>query len=144
MVKGSLNKAPDSLSRYPVSDPQTQAMLAERDPDNNMEASIAEIRAVSVDNRRALTSTNMQRRTMLVQISTVVWFIFSVDCLTKISVKLCTICIRYQSQNPKLNTLTIFNMKINQTTVQLILHCLCHNYVMLYNNNYACPVCHAR
>ena len=85
MVKGSLNKAPDSLSRYPVSDPQTQAMVAERDSDNNMEASIAEIRAVSVENRRALTSTNMQRRTMLVQISTVVWFIFSVDCLTKIN-----------------------------------------------------------
>ncbi len=46
-VKGPLNGAPDALSRYPVSDPQLQEMLAERDPDNRLEASIAEIRAVS-------------------------------------------------------------------------------------------------
>ena len=41
---GSLNEAPDSLSRYPVSDPQIQDMLAECDPDDN---TIAEMRAIS-------------------------------------------------------------------------------------------------
>lgn len=46
-VKGTLNNAPDALSRNPVSDPQPQEMLAEHDPNNNPETTIAEIRSIA-------------------------------------------------------------------------------------------------
>ena len=63
-VKGSLNEAPNSLSRCPVSDPQTQDMLAECDPDDNVEASIAEIHAISSGEQESFHLQDLQRRTM--------------------------------------------------------------------------------
>ena len=43
-VKGTLNTAPDALSRNPTTDPQPQEMLAEHDANNNpMRPTIAEI-----------------------------------------------------------------------------------------------------
>ncbi len=60
-IKGSLNSAPDALSCYPVSDPQPQEMLAERDPDNGIEASIAEIRAISSGSQESIRLQNLRR-----------------------------------------------------------------------------------
>ena len=49
-IKGVLNNAPDALSRNPVSDPQPHELMAECDPQNNLEYSITEIHAVSASN----------------------------------------------------------------------------------------------
>ena len=46
-TKGSNNSAPDALSRYPVSDPNTEDTLAEYDNQCNPEVSTAEIRAIT-------------------------------------------------------------------------------------------------
>ena len=56
-VKGALNNAPDALSRYPVADPQTHEMLAERDQDNISKTTAAEIRAITSENEE---STRLQ------------------------------------------------------------------------------------
>ena len=53
-VKGTLNGAPDALSRFPVTSPQPEDMLAERNFENDPEASIAEIRAVSSGTRESV------------------------------------------------------------------------------------------
>ena len=45
-VKRSLNHGPDALSRNTVSDPQPAEMLAERDQDDTLALTVAEIRAV--------------------------------------------------------------------------------------------------
>ena len=47
-IKGTLNQAPDALSRYPVSDPLPQDSLGEQDHSNTSELSCAEIRAILV------------------------------------------------------------------------------------------------
>lgn len=60
-IKGSLNSAPDALSRYPVSDPQPQELLAERDLDNEQGASIAEIRAMSNDSQESVRLQDLRR-----------------------------------------------------------------------------------
>ena len=57
LVKGALNNAPDALSRYPVADPQTHEMLAERDQDNISKTTAAEIRAITSENKE---STRLQ------------------------------------------------------------------------------------
>ena len=46
-VKGTLNNAPDALSRNPISDPQLSEMLAERDTDNNPENTLLEVRVIA-------------------------------------------------------------------------------------------------
>lgn len=46
-LKGDLNSAPDALSRNPTADPQPEEALAERDVDQAIAPSAAEIRAVS-------------------------------------------------------------------------------------------------
>ena len=60
-VKGILNNAPDALSRNPVSDPQPQEMLAERDSHDNLEASIAEIRATSTRQQESLRLQDLRK-----------------------------------------------------------------------------------
>ena len=45
-IKGSVNCMSDALSRYPTANPAPQEMLAEQDSNNEVEASITEIRAV--------------------------------------------------------------------------------------------------
>ena len=49
-VKGSQNHGPDALSRNPVSDPQPAEMFAERDQDDGLAPTVAEIRAISTSN----------------------------------------------------------------------------------------------
>ena len=53
-IKGSLNSAPDALSRNPVSDPSTEEMLAERSEEDELEMSIAEIRAVASNHQESV------------------------------------------------------------------------------------------
>ena len=53
-IKGTLNSAPDALSRNPVADPQPLELLAERDPNNEPEVTIAEIRTTSDTNHESL------------------------------------------------------------------------------------------
>ena len=49
-----VNHAPDALSRHPVSDPQPLELLAERDPSNEPEITIADIRTMSVATHESL------------------------------------------------------------------------------------------
>ena len=53
-VKGTLNSAPDALSRNPVSDPQESDALAERDLNDGLASTIAEIRAVSCGQQESI------------------------------------------------------------------------------------------
>ena len=53
-VKGVLNSVPDALSQNPISDPLPHEMMAECDPYNNPEPSIAEIRAASTNHLDSL------------------------------------------------------------------------------------------
>ena len=53
-VKGSLNNAPDALSRYPVRDPNSQDMLAEHDHAGAIHCSIAEVRAICSENQESV------------------------------------------------------------------------------------------
>ena len=46
-IKGTLNNAPDALSRNPVTNPKPHDLLAEQDPSGKPEATIAEIRVTS-------------------------------------------------------------------------------------------------
>ena len=46
-IKGALNSTPDALSRHPVSDPLPLDLHTERDPGNEPEVTIADIRAMS-------------------------------------------------------------------------------------------------
>ena len=62
-VKGALNNAPDALSRHPVSDPLPQEVLAEQDSNNNPEATIAEIRAVSNGQQESLHLQTLRKHT---------------------------------------------------------------------------------
>ena len=48
-IKGTLNNAPDALSRHPASNPLPHEIMAEIDAQDNPEPSIADIRAVSTD-----------------------------------------------------------------------------------------------
>ena len=51
-IKGKANNAPDTLSRNPVHEPQTQEALAEHDEGSDPAMSIQEIRAVITDSLR--------------------------------------------------------------------------------------------
>ena len=58
---GTLNHAPDALSRNPTSDPQPHEMLAENDVDNSMAISSAEIRAVTYPSREPLRLRDLRK-----------------------------------------------------------------------------------
>ena len=60
-IKGILNNAPDALSRNPVSDPLPHELMAEYDPQNNPESSIAEIRAASASNLSSLRLQDLRQ-----------------------------------------------------------------------------------
>ena len=60
-VKGILNNAPDALSRNPVSDPLPHELMAEYDPQNHPESSIAEIRAASASNHSSLRLQDLRQ-----------------------------------------------------------------------------------
>ena len=49
--KGSINKAPDALSRSPTLEPQQVDMLAKKDENNMSDLSISELRATHVQQR---------------------------------------------------------------------------------------------
>ena len=53
-VKDTLNNAPDMLSWNPISDPQQQEMLAERDMNNNPEISPTEIRLAAINGQESI------------------------------------------------------------------------------------------
>ena len=53
-IKGTLNNAPDALSRHPMSNPLPHEIMAEIDAQDNPEPSIADIRAVSTDQLNSL------------------------------------------------------------------------------------------
>ena len=56
-LKGSINDAPDALSRHSISEPASQDMLAETDIFNQLEPSISEIRATITN---TLSSTHQE------------------------------------------------------------------------------------
>ena len=60
-VKGSLNHGPDALSRNPVSDPQPAEMLAERDQDDTLAPTVAEIRAVCTGHQESLRLQDLRK-----------------------------------------------------------------------------------
>ena len=58
-TKGSNNSAPDALSHYPVSDPNTEDTIAEYDNQHNPEVSTAEIRAITAT--EPFTTSHLQK-----------------------------------------------------------------------------------
>ena len=60
-VKGTLNNAPDALSRNPVSDPLPHELMAESDPHNNPELSIAEIRAACTNHPNSIRLQDLRK-----------------------------------------------------------------------------------
>lgn len=60
-VKGTLNNAPDALSRNPTSDPQPHELMAECTPHTNPEPSIAEIRAACGDHLDSLRLQDLRK-----------------------------------------------------------------------------------
>ena len=61
-IKGSLNNAPDALSRNPVSDPQPPEILGEHDMDNNPENTLLEIRAMANDHQENVRLQELRER----------------------------------------------------------------------------------
>ena len=60
-VKGTLNNAPDALSRNPVSDPQQSEMIAERDTDNNPENTLLEVRAIANEHQENVRLQDLRK-----------------------------------------------------------------------------------
>lgn len=61
-VKGTLNNAPDALSRNPVSDPQQSEMIAERDTDNNPENTLLEVRAIANEHQENVRLQDLRKQ----------------------------------------------------------------------------------
>ena len=87
-VKGTQNNAPGAPSRHPVSDPESRDLHGECDPNNEVGATIAEIRAISGEQEsillqelRALVcvTNNCVTISWMVYLITAVSFQMSVD-----------------------------------------------------------------
>ena len=60
-IKGTMNNAPDALSRYPISDPAPHEQLAEFDHQGNPEPSIAAMRVTAMDKSDSIRLEDLRK-----------------------------------------------------------------------------------